>query len=277
MDNTLGSKKMLEHSSTCLCGQCLAREFNAKSWRERDRIARSIISARSLEELCRITPESRHFLREVLSLGYAPRKDKEALAKLLTAELLNGIQADKLAAIEYQSGSIIKGTRDFIEKVNSQLDSITAIPIGDRLLQSLSRSGRTVTIVFGSRTNDARPDNYRAAVALGKVLKWRDESGGERAIRGNGSGSDTTIRYNPDLSQIGSTEGWQRQPPAVWLAHELIHADDAAYGRMDPEYIDGIRNYERQAIGLPPFDQKEFTENKFRAAWVEPQPLRPRY
>ena len=144
-------------------------------------------------------------------------------------------------------------------------------------MQSLTRSGRTVIIVPASRTNDARPDNYRAAVALGKVLKWRDESGKERSIRGNGSGSDTTIRYNPDLSQIGSTDGWQRQPPAVWLAHELIHADDAAYGRMDPEYLDGIRNYERQAIGLPPFEQKEFTENKFRAAWTEPQPLRPRY
>jgi hypothetical protein len=46
---------------------------------------------------------------------------------------------------------------------------------------------------------------------------------------------------------------------------------------MDPEYRDGIRNYERQAIGLPPYDQKEFTENKMRAAWSEPQPLRPRY
>jgi Effector protein len=266
-----------DHPSTCLCGQCLARRFDGASWRERDRVARRIITALSLEDLSRTPAESRHLLREVLSLGYAPRKDREALDKILAAELLDKIPADKLVAVEYQPRTIIKGAQEFVEKVISQLDSIVSTPIGERLLQSLARSGRTITIVPGKRANDARPDNYRAAVASGKVLKWRDESGKERAIRGNGAGSDTTIKYNPDLSSIGSSEAWQRQPPAIWLAHELIHADDAAYGRMDPEYEDGIRNYERQAIGLPPYDQKQFTENKLRAAWSEPQPLRPRY
>jgi Effector protein len=271
------STKLLDHPSTCLCGQCLARQFDAASWRERDGVARRIISARSLEDLCRVPAESRHLLREVLSLGYAPQKDKDALDKILIAELLDKIPPDKLVSVEYQHKTIIKGTEEFVEKVISLLDSIAAIPIGEHLLQSLARSGRSITIVPASRANDARPDNYRAAVAPGKVLNWRDESGKERAIRGNGAGSDTTIKYNPDLSSIGSNEAWQRQPPAIWLAHELIHADDAAHGRMDPEYRDGIRNYERQAIGLPPYDQKQFTENKMRAAWSEPQPLRPRY
>jgi Effector protein len=275
MENTF--KKSLDHTSTCLCGQCLARQLDAASWRERDRVARRIIFALSLEDLCRVPAESRQLLREVLSLGYAPREDKEALDKILTAELLDKIPPEKLVLVEYQQKAIVKGTEEFVEKVRSRLDSIAAIPIGERLLESLARSGRSITIVPGPRTNDARPDNYRAAVAPGKVLKWRDGSGEERAIRGDGAGSDTTIKYNPDLSSIGSNEAWQRQPPAIWLAHELIHADDAAYGRMDPEYRDGIRNYERQAIGLPPYDQKQFTENKMRAAWSEPQPLRPRY
>jgi hypothetical protein len=283
MENIFTLKKSADHSQNCLCGRCLPRKFDTASWRERDGIARRIVSACSLEELRRITPESRHLLREVLSLGYAPQKDKDALAKLLTAELLDKIPAEKLATVEYQPRIIIKGSKgpggsgEFTEKVISQLAAIAAIPIGERLLQSLSRSGKTVVIVPASRSNDARPDNYRGAVAPGKVLKWKDESGRERAIRGNGAGSDATIKFNPDLSQIGSNEDWQRQPPAIWLAHELIHADDAAYGRMDPEFREGIRNYERQAIGLPPFEQKEFTENKIRAAWAEPQPLRPRY
>jgi Effector protein len=275
MENTFN--KSPDHPSTCLCGQCLARQLDAASWRERDRAARKILSALSLEDLCRVSAESRHLLREVLSLGYAPREDKEALDKILTAELLDKIPPEKLVSVEYQHKTTIKGTEEFAEKVRSLLDSIVSIPIGESLLESLARSGRSITIVPGPRTNDARPDNYRAAVAAGKVLKWRDEAGQERAIRGNGAGSDTTIKYSPDLSSIGSNEAWQRQPPAIWLAHELIHADDAAYGRMDPEYIDGIRNYERQAIGLPPYDQKQFTENKMRAAWSEPQPLRPRY
>ncbi len=266
-----------DHPSTCLCSQCLVRQFDAASWRERDIVARKIISSVSLEDLRRTTAESRHLLREVLSLGYAPQEDKGALDKILTADLLDDIPADNLVSVEYQHRTIVKGTEEFVEKVRSQLDSIAAIPIGQHLLQSLAQSGRIVTIVPGSRANDARPDNYRAAVDPGKMLKWRDGSGMERAIRGNGAGSDTTIKYNPDLSSIGSNEPWQKQPPEIWLAHELIHADDAAYGRMDPEFSDGVRNYERQAIGLPPYDQKQFTENKMRAAWSDPQPLRPRY
>src|SRR5262249_48295098 len=162
---------------------------------------------------------------------------------------------------EYQPGIIIKGAKDFVEKVKSRLDCIARVATGGRLLRSLASRGMTVTIIPASRVNEARPDNYRAAVARGKSLKWRDESRKERMVRGPGAGSNTTIRYNPALSIIGSAEAWQRQPPGIWLAHELIHADDAAYGRMDPEQKDGIRNYERQAIGLPPYDQKDFTEN----------------
>jgi Effector protein len=277
MKTPFESKKPQDHPSPCLCGQCLVRQFDGASWRERDRTARKIISAVSLEDLCRTTSESRYLLREVLSLGYAPQKDKVALEKLLTAELLVDIPADKLVSFEYQRKTVIKGGKVYIDKLVSRLDSIAALPIGQHLLQSLAKSGRIVTIVPGYRANDARPDNYRAAVARGKMLKWRDGSGVIRAIRGNGEGSDTTIKYNPDLSSIGSQEPWQKQPPEIWLAHELIHADDAAYGRMDPEFNDGIRNYERQAIGLPPYDQKQFTENKMRAAWSEPQLLRPRY
>lgn len=269
--------KKVDHAPNCLCVSCLLRQFAAASWRERDEIAWRLVAAGALEYLSRLTPESRQILREVLSLGFAPRKDQEALAKLLTAELLQSIPAEKLITFEYRPGSVIKGSREFSERIKTELDALAAIPLGERLLQSLARSGRTVTLVPAKRNNDARPDNYRAAVALGKVLKWKDEAGEERMIRGEGTGSDTTIRYNPDLRQIGAKESWQRQPPAIWLAHELIHADDAAYGRMDPEAEDGIRNYERQAIGLPPYQEKEFTENRFRAAWIEPQPLRPRY
>ncbi len=247
------------------------------SRRDRGRVARKITAALSVEEIRSLPPHIRHRLREALSLGYAPRKDKEALDKLLAAEILDKIPANESVVVEYQPKILINGTQDFVEKVRYQLDCIARLPVGRRLLQSLAQSGRTVTIVPSLKANEARPDNYRAAVARGKALRWRDESGKERAIHGNGTGSDTTIRFNPDQMMIGSAEAWQRQPPGIWLAHELIHADDAAYGRMDPEQKDGIRNYERQAIGLPPYDQKDFTENKLRAEWGEPQPARPRY
>jgi hypothetical protein len=87
-----------------------------------------------------------------------------------------------------------------------------------------------------------------------------------QTIVGDGTGSDVTITYNPRLKQDG--------PAFISLGHELIHADDAAHGRMDPEEVDGVRNYERQAIGLAPYEGKEFTENKMRNELSIPARLR---
>jgi Effector protein len=265
------------HPSTCLCDLCVTRRLDGASIRERSVIGRQIVAACSVEDLRRLAGEIRQRLRDALSLGFAPVKERAALDKILMAELLEEIPVSELMVVEYQRGITIKGGKDFVEKTQQRIEEIARVSTGERLLGSLASRGVAVTIVPLSRANETRPDNYRAAVASGKSLKWRDESGRERVIRGSGAGSNTTIKYNPDLSSIGFAAAWQRQPPAIWLAHELIHADDAAHGRMDPELIDGVRNYERQAIGLPPFETKEFTENRLRAEWIEPQPLRPLY
>ncbi|HEX5082658.1 MAG TPA: M91 family zinc metallopeptidase [Blastocatellia bacterium] len=265
------------HPTTCLCAACVARRLDGARGRERSLIVRRIVAACSVEELRRLAAEIRHRMRDALSLGFAPVKEREALYKILAADLLEKIPAAELLAVKYQGGIIIKGDKDFVDKTQRRLEEIAGVPTGAGLLGSLASRGLTVTIVPSSRMSEARPDNYRAAVAPGKALRWTDESGRERAVRGCGSGSNTTIKYNPDLSSIGFAAAWQKQPPAIWLAHELIHADDAAHGRMDPEMIDGVRNYERQAIGLPPYESKEFTENRLRAEWSEPQPPRPLY
>jgi hypothetical protein len=253
------------------------RPFDGARGRKRSLIARQIVAACSVEDLRRSAAQIRHLLQDALSLGFAPVKESEALDKILAAELLEKIPVSELVEVEYQPGIIVKGDKDFVEKTQWRLGEIACVPMGGRLLRSLASRGLTVTLVPTTSVIETRPDNYRAAVALGKSLRWKDESGKDRAIRGCGRGSNTTIKYNPDLSSIGFTAAWQRQPPAIWLAHELIHADDAAHGRMDPEMIDGVRNYERQAIGLPPYETKEFTENRLRSEWSEPQPPRPIY
>jgi hypothetical protein len=265
------------HPVTCLCDQCVARRFDGAWGRERSLVVRQIVAECSVEDLRRLPAELRRQLRDALSLGFAPIKEREALDKILTTELLEEIPAAELLAVEHQRGIILKGDKDFIKNTQRIVEQISHVPMGARLLESLASSGLTVRIVPSSRVNETRPDNYRAAVAEGKSFKWRDESGRERAIRGNGDGSNTTIKYNPGLSIIGLAAAWQRQPPAIWLAHELIHADDAAHGRMDPDIVNGVRNYERQAVGLPPYESKEFTENRLRAEWSQPQPLRPLY
>lgn len=175
--------------------------------------------------------------------------------------------------LEYQRGILIKGDDDFVSKTRSHLEYIAMTSLRERLLQSLAASGQTVTLILTSRVNETWPDNFEGALVKGGVLRWRSISNKARSIWGHGTGSGSTIKYNPDRLRIGPSD-WQRPLPGVWLAHELIHADDAAYGRMDAEEVDGVRNYERQAIGLPPYDQKELTENRLRIEWAEPQPLR---
>ena len=176
----------------------------------------------------------------------------------------------------YRPRIVITGPRAFVAQTAAHLASIAGLPLGRQLLASLERSGRRVTILPAARVSEAPPEDFRGALARGRALRWVDEWGKEKVVRGRGTGSDTTIRYNPALTNFG-VEPWQRQPPEIGLAHELVHADDAAHGRMDPEKTDGVRNYELQAIGLGPYQDKKFTENKFRAAWPDAQPLRPRY
>ncbi len=238
------------------------------SWRPRTHYAQRIVKQLSIEELGGLPVEIRVRLQGQLNCGSLSSADQKAIAKILMAGLIE---------FEYQRGMIIKGTPDFVAQTRLHLANVASTSMGKRLLQSLSASGKKVTIVPTSGMNQALPDYYPGALAKGTVLRWKDSSGRMRAIKGQGIGSDTTIKYNPNRLRIGSTEAWQQPPPGIWLAHELIHASDAACGIMDPEEVDGIRNYERQAIGLPPYDQKDFTENKLRLGWKEPQPARLRY
>ena len=186
-------------------------------------------------------------------------------------------QTGELLGVSYQSRLIIKGAPDFVGKTSAHLDAISRTGMGRELLRSLAASGKTVTITPSASGNDALPDNFPAAIAKGSVLEWKEPSGRKEAVNGAGAGSSMTIKYNPDRTRIGLAEDWQETPPGIWLAHELIHADDAAYGRMEPEITLGVRHYELQAIGLPPYERKRFTENRLRAEWSPPQPARTSY
>src|SRR5262249_37485964 len=147
------------HQVTCLCGLCIARRFDGALSRDRSRVARQIVAASSVEDLRRLPAESRHRLREALSLGFAPGKERGALDKILTAELLGKIPAGELVVAEYQQGMIIKGSQEFVEKTRSQLDRIAGVATGERLLRSLASRGLTVTLVPSSRVNQAKPEH----------------------------------------------------------------------------------------------------------------------
>ncbi|MBI1763988.1 MAG: hypothetical protein HYR56_21390 [Acidobacteria bacterium] len=177
----------------------------------------------------------------------------------------------------YQARLAIKGRPDFLRQTREALAIITGINIGNQLLQSLAASRRTVVILESTAHNLAVPDDFSAAIASGQKLEWKELYGKASCLIGTGAGSDTQIHFNPSYFRIGTAESWQTAPAALWLAHELIHADDAAWGRMNPTKVDGLFNYERQAIGLAPYELKEFTENRFRSNWTLLQPLRTSY
>jgi hypothetical protein len=56
-----------------------------------------------------------------------------------------------------------------------------------------------------------------------------------------GVGTSSKIGYNPAREEIGK-EPWATRPPAIGLAHELVHAEQAAYGRRrDGKTVNGTK------------------------------------
>jgi hypothetical protein len=75
------------------------------------------------------------------------------------------------------------------------------------------------------------------------------------------------------------------------LAHELVHAEQAGRGGMktgqddndgkvdpaDPTKKAQTNKRELDAVGVPPYDQNPYNENKIRKEWPPPQPERKWY
>lgn len=156
----------------------------------------------------------------------------------------------------------ITGTQEFREAVVRDLQRLQGTPTGRDLLSSLNAPGKgPVTIVEttgGNEVDGAGPQGYK-------------QPGGA-----NGTGSGSTLHYNPNKTQIGDgTETWQTRPPAVALGHELVHCEQAQNGGFSNEKIGGVEKDELAAVGLPPYQDNAHTENKIRQEMGQ-QP-RPRY
>ena len=94
----------------------------------------------------------------------------------------------------------------------------------------------------------------------------------------DGGGSAITIAYNPSLVDAGGGAG--RRPPQVGLAHELTHAYYHVRGiQLGHEASEAVANggrlYELMAVGMPPFRNRPYSENKMRA--LIPRPDRTQY
>jgi hypothetical protein len=165
----------------------------------------------------------------------------------------------------------------FVERVTADLQLIYDTPTGKALLDSLHASGKCVNIEYAMGGNevgeyDAPTDRFFKDVGV------------------PGAGTSCCIGYNPTLETIGD-EPWATRPPAIALAHELIHAEQAAYGRMvrgraqnglmstkpNPRRAQEADIRELEAVGVPPHDHYPVNENRIRSEWNPPQPMREYY
>jgi type VI secretion system secreted protein VgrG len=214
---------------------------------------------------------------------------------------IDGFPAARMADTSSHSGSILLGCSsveiggptfcmpaaikvvgdvDFQRKVMRDLYRISRTPTGKALLESIDKSGKTVTIVpaVPGDGNDTTYDN-----AKDRLFK-KDGSPGD--------GTNSTISYDPDETTIGKgTQPWQTRPPAIGLAHELVHADQASYGTMKdgdtnndskpdpaaPWLTDRTHTREAEAAGIPPNDTRQYNDNKIRNEWDPQQPQRQWY
>lgn len=201
----------------------------------------------------------------------------------LFAGLMNWMSDGPKAVLEggqvvtqYNDGITIEGTPEFQATVVRDLRQIESTPTGEALIASIDGSGRNVRI---------------QETAGGNACGYTSPADRFYGADGSpGAGTDARVHYNPNRERIGP-EPWATRPPAIGLAHELVHADQAAHGTQrtgmdqndakpdpaNPGAMDQEKVRELEAAGIAPHDGREHNENKIRSEWDPPQPQRNYY
>jgi Effector protein len=160
------------------------------------------------------------------------------------------------------AGVVIEGSATFKSALLLDLAWLLTQSVGQELVESMVGTGKTITIRESGGGNTtayaSNADSY------------------ERADGTPGPGSNTTVNYNTgEWNPYGGTEAWMSRPPAIGLAHEMVHAWTGMNGTRARGETAGVNRRELQATGLGEFSSAALTENRFRAAFG--LPLRPRY
>ena len=172
-----------------------------------------------------------------------------------------------LTAVKAGSGWLtIDGTAAFKAKVMPDLAWILTSSVGGEFFEAMAKSGNKMTIkeTTGGNATSYNPD----------ADSWEKDDGSP------GKGCDVTVKYNPgEWNPYGDTEEWMTRPPAIGMAHEMVHGWTGMIGTRAKGTVDvgGVteKRREMQATGLGDWEKAKFTENRFREAFG--LPLRPRY
>jgi hypothetical protein len=160
------------------------------------------------------------------------------------------------------AGVVVEGSETFESAVLLDLAWLLTQSVGRELVDSIVGTGKTITI---KQTGGGNATGYAS-----------NADSYERADGTPGPGSNTTVDYDTgEWNPYGGTDAWMRRPPAIGLAHEMVHAWTGMNGTRALGATAGVNRRELQATGLGEFSGAALTENRFRAAFG--LPLRPRY
>jgi len=89
-----------------------------------------------------------------------------------------------------------------------------------------------------------------------------------------GAGSDATISFKPDVVESCWLNEHVKRPPAIGLAHELIHAWRNVQGLRyfkDKEKVADAATPDDEVMttGFPPYQWEKYSENMFRTLWAD--------
>jgi hypothetical protein len=160
------------------------------------------------------------------------------------------------------SSIVIVGSEHFQDRMNSDIDTLAGLPLGEYMLASLDTSGhQTVIFEYSEQNGGASPLGGKKDMPL----SYPDANGNP------GPGTDARININPsfrhDYDEV--TDDWADTPPIVVLFHEMAHAQDYELGTLIPlnqvspnpggprgifqrrGSVPTAPNAERSAVGLP--------------------------
>jgi type VI secretion system secreted protein VgrG len=174
---------------------------------------------------------------------------------------LNGQHAPEVTRISdglYSVGGdklLVKGDEAYAGKTMNTLSELYNTPTGKKVMDNINNGTHTTTI----QTVDEATARRNGAIATPS-----DPDGSK-----NGTGSDTTIGYNPDVPDGPYTDPDGNNvdlPQSALLGHEMIHAmhnDQGTNKRDNPEPAEpGSNEEESQTIGAHNHKDDEITQNK---------------
>jgi len=165
------------------------------------------------------------------------------------------MDANGVIATQYNSQITVQGSAEYQAVTVADLDTFMNTPTGQRWEKAYANTGKNLTI---TPIPPGTQQNNGFTIAA-------DNNAYPKADGTRGSGSDSTIQYNPsDTSEYTAADGsTQTQPPYQTLGHEMIHSlhngqgNNLAANNQPPPYDN---EEESQTIGVNGHDNDDITE-----------------